>query len=86
MYHPTDNYWTQIIAHYKQLPDYLSVSDKWHQAYAYMRVHYPPTLPEIPKTGNHYAREYAMALRAMIVFRCNQVVLSEHFFKEWSST
>lgn len=77
------DYWTVITAYYKQLPDYLTNREKWEQAYKHMREREPHSIPEIPQTDNTFVREYAMAIRALMIFRFPRLILSKDLAKGW---
>jgi hypothetical protein len=79
------DYWAEITAVYKSLPDYLTTTEKWEVSYARMRELkiQETTLPTIPQGGNVFVREYAMAIRAMMVFRFSHLVVAKDFIKGW---
>jgi hypothetical protein len=77
-----NNYWSEITAYYRKLPNILTVREKWEQAYIYMRT--PVLAYQPPSLDNPFAHDYALAIHAMMVFGWNQIVLRKDFMKEWN--
>jgi hypothetical protein len=77
-----NDYWTQITSLYKEMPHFMSTRQKWEQAYIYMRTSVPAYQP--PSLDNPFVNDYALAIRAMMVFGWNQIVLRKDFMKEWN--
>jgi hypothetical protein len=79
------DYWVEITTAYHSLPDYLTPKEKWDISYARMRESkiQPANLPTIPDNGNPFARQYAMAIYAMMSLRFSHLILEEDFIKKW---